>query len=94
MELTLLVFLAADHHEALPVGRHVVVARILSKGIHFETLLEQHHGRFGIRDHDPGAGFGGAAFLTLLVPGLNFLMLPALVVGGTLLVLRQEPNPS
>ena len=43
-------------------------------------------------------GFGGAAFLTLLVPGLNFLMLPALVVAGTLLVLRQEPpgscNPS
>ena len=37
------------------------------------------------------AGFGGAAFLTLLVPGLNFLMLPALVVGGTLLVLRLEP---
>ena len=36
-------------------------------------------------------GFGGAAFLTLLVPGLNFLMLPALVVGGTLLVLRLEP---
>ncbi len=36
-------------------------------------------------------GFGGAAFVTLLVPGLNFLMLPALVVAGTLLVLRQEP---
>jgi len=41
------------------------------------------------------AGFGGAAFFTLLVPGLNFLMLPALVVAGTLLVLRQEPpSPS
>jgi CysZ protein len=40
------------------------------------------------------AGFGGAAFLTLLVPGLNFLMLPALVVAGTLLVLQQEPPTS
>ena len=40
------------------------------------------------------AGFGGAAFVTLLVPGLNFLMLPALVVAGTLLVLRQEPPSS
>lgn len=39
-------------------------------------------------------GFGGAAFLTLLVPGLNFFMLPALVVAGTLLVLRQEPSDS
>jgi uncharacterized protein involved in cysteine biosynthesis len=39
-------------------------------------------------------GFGGAAFVTLLVPGLNFLMLPALVVAGTLLVLRQEPPRS
>jgi CysZ protein len=45
--------------------------------------------------HLPGMlGFGGAAFGTLLVPGLNFLMLPALVVAGTLLVLRQEPPSS
>jgi uncharacterized protein involved in cysteine biosynthesis len=34
------------------------------------------------------AGFGGAAFGTGLVPGLNLLMLPTLVVAGTLLVLR------
>lgn len=32
--------------------------------------------------------FGGTAFLTFLVPGLNFVMIPALVVGGTLLALR------
>ena len=37
------------------------------------------------------AGFGGAAFVTLLIPGLNFLMLPALVVAGTLLALRLPP---
>lgn len=38
------------------------------------------------------AGFGGGAFLTFLVPGLNFVMVPALVVGGTLLVLRHGPG--
>ncbi|GIX46760.1 MAG: hypothetical protein KatS3mg131_0971 [Candidatus Tectimicrobiota bacterium] len=35
-------------------------------------------------------GFGAAAFLTLLVPLLNFVCLPALVVGGTLLFLELE----
>ena len=35
-------------------------------------------------------GFGAAAFLTLLVPLLNFLCLPVLVTGGTLLVLHTE----
>jgi CysZ protein len=35
-------------------------------------------------------GFGTAAFLTLLIPGLNFVCLPALVVGGTLLFLQTE----
>lgn len=39
------------------------------------------------------AGFGGGAFLTFLVPGLNFVMVPALVVAGTLLVLRHGPAP-
>jgi len=38
------------------------------------------------------AGFGGAAFVTFLVPGLNFLMLPTLVAAGTLLVLRYPPQ--
>lgn len=38
-------------------------------------------------------GFGGTAFLTFLVPGLNFVMIPALVVGGTLLALRHPPAP-
>lgn len=35
-------------------------------------------------------GFGAAAFLTMLVPLLNFICLPALVVGGTLLFLHTE----
>ncbi len=39
-------------------------------------------------------GFGGAAFATLLVPGLNFLAMPGLVVSGTLLALRTPiPEP-
>ena len=33
-------------------------------------------------------GFGLAAFLTFLVPGLNFAAMPVLVVSGTLLALR------
>ena len=33
-------------------------------------------------------GFGIAAFLTLLIPLLNFICLPALVVGGTLLIVE------
>jgi len=36
-------------------------------------------------------GFGAGAFVTLAVPGLNFLALPVLVVSGTLLVLRHPP---
>lgn len=40
-------------------------------------------------DHLPVMlGFGGAAMLTALVPGLNLLLLPALVTAGTLLALR------
>jgi CysZ protein len=35
-------------------------------------------------------GFGTAAFLTLLVPLLNFVCLPVLTVGGTLLFLHTE----
>ena len=38
------------------------------------------------------AGFGAAAFLTCLVPGLNFLAMPILVVAGTLLALRLQPE--
>jgi CysZ protein len=38
-------------------------------------------------------GYGSAAFLTCLVPGLNLLALPVLVVGGTLLALRYAPPP-
>jgi CysZ protein len=34
------------------------------------------------------SGFGGVAFVACLVPGLNLLMMPAMVTAGTLLVLR------
>jgi uncharacterized protein involved in cysteine biosynthesis len=37
-------------------------------------------------------GFGGIGFIACLVPGLNLLVLPALVTAGTLLVLRIEPT--
>ena len=36
-------------------------------------------------------GFGGAAFVICLVPGLNLLLIPGLVVAGTLLALRHPP---
>jgi CysZ protein len=38
-------------------------------------------------------GFGGTAFLACLVPGLNLLILPALVTAGTILVVRRAPHP-
>lgn len=37
-------------------------------------------------------GFGGVAFASCLVPGLNLVVLPSLVTGGTLLVLRARPE--
>jgi CysZ protein len=37
-------------------------------------------------------GFGGVAFLACLVPGLNLLVMPALVTAGTLLVMRTTPR--
>ncbi len=37
-------------------------------------------------------GFGGAAFLTCVVPGLNFIAMPLLVIAGTLLSLRLPPD--
>ena len=37
-------------------------------------------------------GFGGLAIAACLVPGLNLVLLPTLVTGGTLLVLRTEPE--
>jgi CysZ protein len=40
----------------------------------------------------PVVGFGSAAFLICVVPGLNFVAMPLLVAGGTLLVLRQAPK--
>ncbi len=37
-------------------------------------------------------GFGTAAFLTLFVPLLNFVCLPFLVVGGTLMMMEMDRN--
>ena len=37
------------------------------------------------------AGFGCGAFMICWVPGLNFLAMPILVVGGTLLAIRNAP---
>lgn len=37
-------------------------------------------------------GFGGLAFLACLVPGLNLMIMPAMVTAGTLLVLRLPPQ--
>ncbi len=39
-------------------------------------------------------GFGLGAFAVHLVPGLNLLAMPLLVVGGTLLALRHAPPPA
>ncbi len=53
--------------------------------------------RWAFRYRSVMLGFGAGAFATLLVPGLNFLAMPALVVSGTLLALRYPPassNPS
>lgn len=36
-------------------------------------------------------GFGSVAFLACLVPGLNLVLMPALVVAGTLQVVRRDP---
>ena len=48
--------------------------------------------RWVVAHRNPMLGFGGAAFLTFLVPGLNFLAMPWLVVSGTLLALRSPPE--
>ncbi|MCH2171669.1 EI24 domain-containing protein [Myxococcota bacterium] len=46
-----------------------------------------------VLDHLPlMTGFGGAAVGSLAVPGLNFLAMPVLVVGGTLLAIRKGPH--
>ena len=49
--------------------------------------------RWLLAQRDAALGFGGAAFLVCLVPGLNLLAMPALVAGGTLLALRYPPEP-
>jgi uncharacterized protein involved in cysteine biosynthesis len=44
-----------------------------------------------LRAHAPASlGFGAAALLAFLIPGANLLVMPLLVVGGTLLALREQ----
>ncbi|MCP4037162.1 MAG: hypothetical protein GY944_07280 [bacterium] len=59
-------------------------------GYHFDRRrLSFARRRAWLREHLPlMLGFGGTAMATALVPGLNLLLLPALVVAGTLLALR------
>jgi CysZ protein len=38
------------------------------------------------------AGFGSVAFVACFLPGLNLLVMPALVTAGTLLVVRRDPR--
>lgn len=48
-----------------------------------------------LRAQAPAAlGFGMAAFLACVIPGANLLAMPLLVVGGTLLALRDPPPSS
>ena len=49
--------------------------------------------RWLLAHRDAALGFGGAAFLACLVPGINLLAMPILVAGGTLLALRYPPEP-
>ncbi len=59
-------------------------------------LLRFRDKRRWVLGHVPAmVGFGAAALLVCLVPGLNLLAMPVLVVGGTLLALRHPPaSPS
>ena len=56
-----------------------------SRGLRFaqrRALVRRHPGLM--------LGFGAAASLTLLLPLLNFVCMPALVVGGTLMMLHLD----
>jgi uncharacterized protein involved in cysteine biosynthesis len=57
------------------------------RGIPFRTR------RRWLRENWPTmTAFGGVAFLSCLVPGLNLLVLPVFVTAGTLLVIRIRPR--
>ena len=88
----------------VPGGQLVTGPMIIAVTVLFLPLdyagytLDRRHVGFEVRRRwlwrrrSPALGFGGAAFLTCLVPGLNFLAMPVLVVAGTLLVLRHGPE--
>lgn len=50
--------------------------------------------RWLVANRAAACGFGGAAFLICAVPVLNFIAMPILVIGGTLLALRAAGRPS
>lgn len=88
----------------VPGGQLVTAPAIVAVTVLFLPLdyagytLDRRHVAFPVRRRwlwrrrSATLGFGGAAFLTCLVPGLNFLAMPVLVVAGTLLVLRFGPD--
>jgi uncharacterized protein involved in cysteine biosynthesis len=88
----------------VPGGQLVTGPAIVAVSIAFLPLdyasytLDRRHVVFAVRRRwlwrrrSETLGFGSAAFLTCLVPGLNLLAMPVLVVAGTLLVLRHGPG--
>jgi len=56
------------------------------RGVTFRDRL-----RFVFAHRATMAGFGSVAFAACFVPGLNLLVMPALVTAGTLLVVRHDP---
>jgi CysZ protein len=71
-------------------GAHAIAhqhteAALARRGLGFEARREWHR-----RWRAESMGFGLAGLVTLIVPFANFLLAPALAVGGTLLVLELE----
>jgi CysZ protein len=83
----------------LVTGPLLVVATILFLPLEYAGFaLDRRRMSFGRRrrwlwsELPTMIGFGGVAFAACLIPGLNLLILPSLVVAGTLLVLRAHPE--
>ncbi len=94
--LALLGFLIPGAH--LLTGPSIVVFSIFFLPLDYASYTLDRR-RYSFREkrswllaNKPAAlGFGGAAFLICWVPGLNFFAMPLLVVGGTLLAIRNAP---
>jgi len=94
--LTLLGFLIPGAH--LVTGPSIVAFAIFFLPLDYASYTLDRR-RYSFREkrswllaNKPAAlGFGAAAFLICWVPGLNFLAMPLLVAGGTLLAIRNAP---